>query len=172
MAPAPAPEVDPLPTASESFEEWYGRTWKPLVSYLRVLGADAETADDLASEAMARAYCEFPTLDAPTAWVFVVARHLLRRQERRRALELRLLTTRFRHVEVSAELEPADDQLRAALNQLSRRQREAVALRYGADLTQAEVAEVLGVRPGTAAALLSQARARLKESLSGGRSTR
>jgi len=54
--------------------------------------------------------------------------------------------------------------VRGALAALPPRQRLAVALRYAHDLTEREVAEALGCRPGTAAALLSRGRAALRES--------
>jgi RNA polymerase sigma-70 factor (ECF subfamily) len=54
--------------------------------------------------------------------------------------------------------------VRAALTELPERQRLAVVLRYGHDLTEREVADALGCRPGSAAAMLSRARAALKSS--------
>jgi len=50
----------------------------------------------------------------------------------------------------------------AALAGLSPRQRTSTVLRYYEDLTEAEVAERMGVRIGTVKALLHQARERLK----------
>jgi RNA polymerase sigma factor (sigma-70 family) len=48
-----------------------------------------------------------------------------------------------------------------AVQRLPARPRTAVVLRYVADLTEAEVAEAMGVAPGTVAATLSNARRRL-----------
>ena len=45
--------------------------------------------------------------------------------------------------------EPPDLELQAALLRLPKRQREAVVLRYFADLTDAAAAELLGCAPGT-----------------------
>ena len=53
-------------------------------------------------------------------------------------------------------------ELRAAIVALPEHERYAVFLRYYAGLTQEEVAAALGVRPGTAAATLSHARAKLR----------
>ena len=55
--------------------------------------------------------------------------------------------------------------LRAAIARLPERQRLAVFLRYFADLDQASIAKVLGVRPGTVAATLHTARESLRKSL-------
>jgi RNA polymerase sigma factor (sigma-70 family) len=54
--------------------------------------------------------------------------------------------------------------LRAALADLSPRQRAAVALRYIHGLTDAEIAAVLGCRAGTASSLLTRARDLLRKS--------
>ena len=53
--------------------------------------------------------------------------------------------------------------LAAALAQLPPRQRLALALRYVHDLSDAEIAAALGCRVGTAHALLSRARAALRQ---------
>ncbi len=53
--------------------------------------------------------------------------------------------------------------VRRALATLPARQRAAIGLRYHLDLTEGEVASVLGCSPGTAASLLSRARATLRE---------
>jgi RNA polymerase sigma-70 factor (ECF subfamily) len=56
-------------------------------------------------------------------------------------------------------------ELRAAVAALPDQERTAVFLRYYAGLTQDEAAEVLGVRPGTVAAALNHARAKLRAAL-------
>jgi RNA polymerase sigma factor (sigma-70 family) len=52
--------------------------------------------------------------------------------------------------------------LAAPLAELPPKQRLALALRYVHDLSEAQIAEVLGCRPGTAASLLSRGRATLR----------
>jgi RNA polymerase sigma factor (sigma-70 family) len=54
--------------------------------------------------------------------------------------------------------------MRKALSGLPHRQRVALALRYVHDLSEEEVAEALGCRPGTAASLLSRGRELLRQS--------
>jgi RNA polymerase sigma-70 factor (ECF subfamily) len=54
--------------------------------------------------------------------------------------------------------------MRRALADLPERQRIALALRYVHDLSEEEVAEALGCRPGTAASLLSRGRELLRQS--------
>lgn len=58
-----------------------------------------------------------------------------------------------------------DPVLAAAVRALPPRQRQVVFLRYFADLTHAQVAEMLGISPGTVSALLHQARTALARRL-------
>lgn len=58
------------------------------------------------------------------------------------------------------------EEVRQALAQLSADQRRVVALRYGADLTEMDIAQVLGWPVGTVKSRLNRARAHLRELLS------
>jgi RNA polymerase sigma factor (sigma-70 family) len=58
-----------------------------------------------------------------------------------------------------------DPELDLALRSLPQRQRLIVFLRYFADLSHAEIAEVSGIAPGTVSATLNQARATLARRL-------
>ena len=59
----------------------------------------------------------------------------------------------------------ARDELFQALGQLPPRQRAVLVLRYFNDLTEAQVAEVLGCSPGTVKSSASRGLARLREAL-------
>src|SRR6266568_7392477 len=54
------------------------------------------------------------------------------------------------------------EELRQALAQLNADQRRVIALRYGADLTEADIAQVLGWPVGTVKSRLNRARERLR----------
>ena len=58
-----------------------------------------------------------------------------------------------------------DQTLEEAIAQLSRRQRDVVALHYFVDLPVAEIAEVLGISAGTVKSTLSDARRRIRDYL-------
>jgi len=64
-----------------------------------------------------------------------------------------------------AEVVDQPDDLRALVLALPERQRLAVFLRYYAGLSYAQIAEALGVRPGTVGALLSNAHEALRRQL-------
>jgi RNA polymerase sigma-70 factor (ECF subfamily) len=56
-------------------------------------------------------------------------------------------------------------ELRALIAALPDQERHTLYLRYYADLSQNEIAEILGVRPGTVGAALNHARAKLRTAL-------
>jgi RNA polymerase sigma-70 factor (ECF subfamily) len=160
-------ETRPSDLDQESFEQWYVRVWPRLVRFVRAqAGGDAADATEVAAEAMARAYERWDagTLQDPTPWVYTVGLNLLRRRARRRALERHVLD-RLRSWPAAAEAWTPDVDLVQAIAVLPPRQRTAIYLRYVADLTQAEVAQVLGIAPGSAASLLHAARTNLEHRL-------
>ena len=57
------------------------------------------------------------------------------------------------------------EELRQALAQLNAGQRRVIALRYGADLTESDIAQVLGWPVGTVKSRLARARGDLKQAL-------
>src|SRR5579884_3133585 len=88
-----------------------------------------------------------PRKGSEKTWIYTIGLNLLRDNARRAALEQRSLE----HVTSSREATPdltvsvADrDELEHALGKLNDQEREAIALRFGGDLTLREVARVLG----------------------------
>jgi RNA polymerase sigma-70 factor (ECF subfamily) len=57
------------------------------------------------------------------------------------------------------------EEVQQALAQLTAAQRRVIALRYGADLTEVDIAQVLGWPVGTVKSRLNRARERLRELL-------
>ncbi len=60
------------------------------------------------------------------------------------------------------------EEVQQALAQLSPDQRQVIALRYGADLTEVDIAQVLGWPVGTVKSRLNRARERLRVLLNDG----
>lgn len=112
----------------------------------RILGSRT-AAEDVAAEAMARAYADWRTvggLPHRDGWVLRVATNLALDATRRRRV----------HIETPAGIDPADIatdrvELARAMRSLPRRQREIVALRHLAGFSESEIADVLGLAPGT-----------------------
>lgn len=150
--------------AAQGFEAWYLANHARLVSSLVLVCGDLDLTRDAVDEACARALVRWDrvrAMDSPTGWTYRVALNVVRRRARRAALERRLLR---RHA-VPREVPAPAGELWTVVAGLPPRQRTAIVLRYVADLTQTEVAEVMGITRSTVVSLLSDAHARLAELL-------
>jgi len=158
------PEVVAGPVA-DRFEDWYLATWPGLVRSLTVFCGDGDLATDHAAEAFARACAVW---DGPTrprhadAWIYTVAFNLARRQGARRRRERDLLIGGGTTVAAATE---RDLDLWDAVARLSPRAREAIVLRYVADLRERDIAAVMAIAEGTVAATLNRARTELRATL-------
>jgi RNA polymerase sigma factor (sigma-70 family) len=123
----------------------------------RILG-DRSAAEDIAQESIARAYMRWAKIsDYRQAWVARVAGNLAIDQLRRK----RPSSPVDRHVDAEEMVIERIDLQRALLD-LTRRQREAVVLRYVADLSEADVARLLGCTPGAVKSHLNRGTTRLR----------
>lgn len=134
-------------------------------------GADlaTEAVDEAFVRALAR-WSRVERMDAPVGWIFTVARNVVTKTRGRRSVESDLVR-RADGVGVggaaaSGVTPEAQWELWDAVGQLAERERTAVALRYLGDFTEAQVAEIMGVAPGTVASTLNAARTHLAATLS------
>lgn len=123
----------------------------------RILG-DRPTAEDVAQESLARAYLQWARIsDYRQAWVARVAGNLAIDQIRRNKRS----TPEERPLDAEVLMIERLD-LQRALLRLTKRQRDAVVLRYIADLSEADVAALLGCSPGTVKSHLNRGTSRLR----------
>ncbi len=155
---------------SLTFDEFYTEHRPRLVATLNAVArCGPDTATDAVDEAFVRALAHWDRverMDAPAGWVFTVARNQLKRT-RSRAVRERDLHARAvgdPPPTASPDADPAWE-LWDAVGSLPERERLAISLRYLADLTERQVAEVMGIAPGTVAATLHAARRRLAEQI-------
>lgn len=145
--------------------------YQRLVAALTLIAGRRADAEDAVQEALARAWARGlrgERFDSPGVWVAVVARNILRSGLRslfaERTAKIRLQRDLS---ELKADDSGTDGQLDVlrAMGGLPRRQREAVALHYFADLSLVEVGRVMGATEGAVKALLHRARISLGEML-------
>jgi RNA polymerase sigma-70 factor (ECF subfamily) len=147
----------------EEIEALYRERYLGFRRALAAVTGSYESAHDVVQEAFARALAQAHTYrgEAPLgAWVWGIALGVAR-DERRRSLPLPL-------DELLEEglVEPArDPQFSDALRRLPPRRRLIFFLRYFADMSYQEIAAVCGVREGTVAASIAQARSSLVDLL-------
>jgi RNA polymerase sigma-70 factor (sigma-E family) len=149
-----------------TFEEFFRERYVEVVRSMRLMIGDHARAEEVTQEAFTRAcrhWRRVRTLDRPVAWVYVVATNEARRTWRReqRAESVAAPVDTRTTDDATGPLATALD-VRAALAQLTNRQRATVVLRYVADLPIAATAEVMGCAPGTVKATLHQALARMR----------
>ncbi len=132
---------------TETFEDTFTRLFPRAYRLARRILGDAEAAEDVAAEALARAYAQWPRVESlpyRDGWILKVTTNLaidrLRRHPADQPVPAALLA------EDALVLRLA---LTAALRSLPRRQRQAVALRYLGELSEAEVAKALDVSVGS-----------------------
>lgn len=141
-------------------EALYRQRFRAFLFSVTALLRDGEAALDVVQEGFAialRRRSSFRGDGTLEAWLWRIVLNVAR--DRRRA-DRRAIAPPLPEPERDA-CGPTDD-LRAALLALPERQRLAVFLRYYADLSYVQIAEALGVKPGTVAASLSAAHASLR----------
>ena len=156
----------------DDLAEIYRSTYRALVRFLYRKVWDAERAEDLAQEAFARALVHRP--ENARGWLFVVAANMARDEARRAARERRHLTLLKSEPlpEVPAPEDILDaraqrDRVRAALEQLTPRDREVLLL-WDAGVSYDEIAAQTGLARGAVGTTLARARRRLVETYEAG----
>lgn len=126
---------------------------------------DGEAALDVVQEGFALALRRRESFRGEASletWLWRIVLNVAR--DRQRSLQRQPLTEMFDPANEEAA-DPAADDLRASLLLLPERQRLAVFLRYYADMSYRQIAEALGVEPGTVAASLHAAHAALRQQI-------
>lgn len=132
------------------FERLYEEHAQALFGFLAYRTGDRALAEDLLADTFERALRARARFDRRKAsektWLYAIALNLVRDSARRRNTEARALERVPREsAEATADLEAVEhrDEIRQAMGILSDEEREAIALRFGADLTVPEIAKLL-----------------------------
>jgi RNA polymerase sigma-70 factor (ECF subfamily) len=143
-------------------EELYRRKNAAFQRMLASVTGGVESARDVVQEAFAQALRDqesFRGTGSLEGWVWRIAFRIAIGSKGSRELAVDELP------EMAFVDESGDPALAAAVRELPPQRRLAIFLRYFADLSYVEIAEVLGIAEGTVAATLSQAHAELAERL-------
>ena len=155
----------------ERFEELYRASRDDVHAYALTLLRDSAAAEDVTALAFERAYRRRRTFDRrrgeERAWLFGIARNAALDELRRR----RRLATLVTDPEDSEAAGPNDGvevalrrtAVRTALAALPARDRELIALKFHAGLTNAELARVLGVSESNAGTMLHRTMEKLRK---------
>ncbi len=135
----------------DEFERLYAAEAQGLFGFLAYRTGDRSLAEDLLADTFERALRSRGRFDrrrgSEKTWLYAIALNLLRDHVRRAAAEGRALD----RAGAPRDGEPSPqeavehrDEVQRALAQLSPEEREAIALRFGAELTVPEMASALG----------------------------
>jgi RNA polymerase sigma-70 factor, ECF subfamily len=172
--------AEPMPTVgvateAETFEALYRRTLPRVYAYVASLLRDRTAAEDVTALAYERAYRKRRSFRAGRgsrdAWLFGIARNAaldeLRRRKRRASLEAEPEDVAGPGTDQLAETALQRQAVRAALAQLEPRERELVALKYMAGLSNTEIAGVIGVSESNVGTRLHRTVNKLREACDG-----
>jgi RNA polymerase sigma-70 factor (ECF subfamily) len=160
----------------DAFEPLVKRYERVLFSVALRLVGDYEDARDATQNALVRAYVHLETFD-PTrkffSWIYrIVVNECLNVRRARRPQERLVDTLEAKPSPDGVEALERRDQIEVALQALTEEYREVVVLRHFADLSYAEISEVVGVPEKTVRSRLFSARQRLGTVLGAERSPR
>jgi RNA polymerase sigma-70 factor (sigma-E family) len=160
---------EPSRARLDGLAEWFAAEHEPLLHLAYFLTGDRGAAEDIVQEAFVRIYRAggraeregFPSYARRTLV------NLARSRWRRRGRERRALEASFeRGVDPGpAGGQGARDEVWTAVRALPRQQRAVVALRFYEDLTEAQIAEMLGTSVGSIKKHMSRAMEKLRASL-------
>ncbi len=158
-------------TSWQRFEALYRSSRDDVYAYAFTLLRDRGAAEDVTALAFERAYRRRRTFDRrrgeERAWLFGIARNAaldeLRRRRRVAALTTDPDDDRIRDTGDEVEVALRRTLVRGALAELPGRDREVIALKFHAGLSNTELARVLGVSESNAGTLLNRAMNKLRK---------
>lgn len=153
-------------------EELYAAHAQGAVRLAYLLVGNQDVAQDIAQEAFVRAFGRFADIRKPTSfpsYLKATIVNLARKHFKRRGLE-RLYVERLRARPSQSVTSPDVEQrevVTEALLKVPERQRAALVLHYYEDLSEYQVADLLGVSEQAARSLVARGRKALREQLGG-----
>jgi RNA polymerase sigma factor (sigma-70 family) len=142
----------------DAFDALFVQYRAPMVRLAHVITGSNEVAEEVVQEAFVRLHRRLADVENPPAFLRTVVTNLCRTELRR----ARAGSRRAVHTVLTTE-DPEIDETWAIVCTLPFRQRAVLALRYYADLPEAEIARALGCRVGTVKSAHHRALRRLRE---------
>jgi RNA polymerase sigma-70 factor (ECF subfamily) len=150
-----------------AFEELYRSSRDDVYAYVAGLLRDRSAAEEVTATAFERAFRKRRRFDsrrgAARAWLFGIARNAALDELRRRRHQAELAADPADVGRLQADQDERRASVVAALGGLDARERELVALKFFAGLSNAEVAAVLGISESNAGTKLHRVITKLRE---------
>jgi RNA polymerase sigma factor (sigma-70 family) len=154
--------------SAEAFDRLYTEQAAGLLGFLTYQTGDRTLAEDIVADTFERVLTSrsgWRGQSGEKTWLYAIAMNRLRDLARRRGAETRALERVAAIPTTADEIGAVDDRdlLARGLQTLSEQERAVVALRFGADLTLREIADVLDERQSTVEGRLYGALRRLRD---------
>jgi RNA polymerase sigma factor (sigma-70 family) len=161
--------------ADVAFDALYRSSRDDVYAYVASLLRDRAAAEEVTATAFERAYRKRNRFDSsrgePRAWLFGIARNAALDELRRRGRQAELAAEPVDLAATAVDETAAESERRlavtAALANLEPRERELIALKFFAGLTNAEIATVVGISESNAGTKLHRAVNKLREACDG-----
>lgn len=156
----PEPTVAGTRVSATVFEEFFAVESSKMLRLAVGLVDRPERAEEIVQDAFEKTLLAWPRLREPGAFLRTAVVNGCRSELRRR----RVMRRHPDPPAALAELGESDRALLEAVARLSPRRRIAVTLRFYADMTEADAAAAMGIRPGTVKSLISRGLDDLRQS--------
>ena len=174
--PAEAALVAQAARSPAAFVQLYRRYYPRIYNYMRYRCDDRATAEDLTAQVFERLLSKFgayhPERGPFSAWLFAIARNLVighrRAIQRRLGISidtLRAWPSNQPGPEEAAIQQEDQAQLLAAVGRLGERERDLLALKFAARLTNREISAITGLSESNVGVILHRAIYRLRDDL-------
>lgn len=165
-------------TDQASFAAVYDHFFRRVYNYVRYRVGDPASADDVTAQIFERALNHLSEYHSKrgsfAAWLFGIARHAvqdhLRKRRRNPHVPLESVEDRLsdaagpdQHVEAKQDRE----YLLGLIASLNEREKEILALKFGASLTNRRIAELIGLKESHVGVILYRTMGKLREKLQG-----
>jgi len=157
--------------ADEALVALYTAHYRSLARLSALLLRDTPAAEDVVQDAFVAMHGKWSRLRDPDKALAYLRQAVVNRSRSR----LRHLKVVDKHAETTVGYAPSaesgalqsvqHDEVMAAVRRLPQRQREVLVLRYYADMSEAQIAETMGISPGAVKSHASRAVAALRHTL-------
>jgi RNA polymerase sigma factor (sigma-70 family) len=165
-------------SAAESFAAFYEQYLPKVYRYISYRISDVQTAEDLTSVVFEKALGKFKSFDSRKAgfstWVFTIARNTLtdhyRSSHQSQTVDLEAAAEKPSPLKSpEEEAESAEDirLLNTCLAQLSAPEKEIISLKFGAEMTNRQIAGVLALTESNVGVILYRAVRKLRDDFRG-----
>jgi RNA polymerase sigma factor (sigma-70 family) len=167
-----------LDTFAEKYQEFFPRVFAYVYGRVR----NVHQSEDLVSEVFERAFLKMGTLrndEAFATWLFTIARNLVTSSVRKRGREsivdpdiLRSVVATNVSVEHEILVREEVQQVVDILKTFPQREQDIVSLKFDAELTNAQIAKVMGLSEPNVRVILFRTLRKLRETMKGERAAK